>query len=130
MGVPEWFLYLDSRKTKSLYSGKCIQIRLHFTGPYANKLEQDFARLLRTGKLDQPSFAIPGYNVDPLRKTKLGYRECGSDNFKNSIRPSTSNAYDLYSSIVGGGSSGGSGLLGPASIFQLVGLLVSLAFWV
>ena len=25
MGVPEWFLYTDSRETKSLYGNKCIQ---------------------------------------------------------------------------------------------------------
>eukprot|EP00095_Tigriopus_kingsejongensis_P007890 snap_masked-scaffold720_size106930-processed-gene-0.10 protein:Tk07890 transcript:snap_masked-scaffold720_size106930-processed-gene-0.10-mRNA-1 annotation:"hypothetical protein L798_15715" len=85
MGIPEWFLHLDARATSRLYNGKCIKIRLHFTGPYANKLEQDFARLLRTGHLDTPSIPIPGYVPDPLRKTKLGYRECGSENFKNQI---------------------------------------------
>ncbi|XP_040583567.1 uncharacterized protein Rsod [Lepeophtheirus salmonis] len=78
MGVPEWFLFTDSRKTKQM--GKCIQIQLHFTGPYANKMERDFARLLRTGRLSTPSIFIPGFNPDPLRKTKLGYKECdGSD---------------------------------------------------
>ena len=25
MGVPEWFLYTDSRETKALYGDKCIQ---------------------------------------------------------------------------------------------------------
>ena len=30
MGVPEWFLYTDSRETKSLYGDKCIQASRHF----------------------------------------------------------------------------------------------------
>jgi len=78
MGVPEWFLYTDSRETKSLYGNKCIQIKLHFGGPDANKLEQDFNKLLRTGKLHGPSVFIPGFVADPNRKTKLSYRECGA----------------------------------------------------
>jgi hypothetical protein len=70
MGVPEWFLYTDSRETKQLYGDRCIQIKLHFGGPDANKLEQDFNNLLRTGKLDKPSVAIPGFVPDAQRKTK------------------------------------------------------------
>ena len=95
MGVPEWFLYVDSRKTKSLYGGKCIQIQLHFTGPHANRLEQDFNRLLRTGKLDSPSIAIPGYFPDNQRKTKLGYRECGTLN-KSPLGSANNSPNDLY----------------------------------
>lgn len=32
MGVPEWMLTVDSRKTKTLYNGNCIQFLLHFKG--------------------------------------------------------------------------------------------------
>ena len=46
------------------------QIKLHFGGPDANKLEQDFNKLLRTGKLHGPSVFIPGFVADPNRKTK------------------------------------------------------------
>ena len=60
MGVPDWFLYLDSRRTRRVHSNKCVQIRIHFAGPQANRLEQDFNTLLRTGKLPQPSIYIPG----------------------------------------------------------------------
>jgi len=80
MGVPEWFLFLDARETKSLHDGKCLQILLHFRGPHASQLEQDFSRLMRTGHLDAPSIQIPGFFPAADRKTRLGYRECGSDN--------------------------------------------------
>merc|ERR1740123_2579440 len=78
MGVPDWFLFTDSRETKSLHEGKCLQILLHFRGPHANKLEQDFSRLLRTGKLEAPSLDIPGYLAPASSRRKLPYRECGS----------------------------------------------------
>ena len=79
MGVPDWFLFTDSRETKVLHEGRCLQVLLHFRGPHANKLEQDFSRLLRTGRLDGPSLAIPGY-VQPVGSpTKLPYRECGQE---------------------------------------------------
>jgi len=78
MGVPDWFLFTDSRETKSLHEGKCLQILLHFRGPLANKLEQDFSRLLRTGKLDAPSITPPGYVRPQGSQKKLPYRECGT----------------------------------------------------
>lgn len=84
MGIPEWFLFTDSRKTKSLNGGNCLQVKLHFTGPHAAKLEQDFDRLIRTGTLASPSIQIPGYFPDSTRVKKLGYRECDS----SSNRPS------------------------------------------
>jgi len=34
MGVPEWMLSVDSRKTKVLYLGACIQFLLHFKGNF------------------------------------------------------------------------------------------------
>jgi hypothetical protein len=30
MGVPEWYLYTDSRHTKSLHAGRCLQIQVRF----------------------------------------------------------------------------------------------------
>ncbi len=70
MGVPDWFLYLDSRRTRRVHSNKCVQIRIHFAGPQANRLEQDFNTLLRTGKLPQPSIYIPGKKNIQNRETR------------------------------------------------------------
>ncbi|XP_011051044.1 PREDICTED: uncharacterized protein LOC105144075 [Acromyrmex echinatior] len=48
----------------------------HNERPIANKLEQDFSKLLSLGKLEAPSLYIPGYT--PIkRKTTLGHRQCG-----------------------------------------------------
>jgi len=32
MGLPEWMLTVDSRKTRTLHGGTCIQFLLHFRG--------------------------------------------------------------------------------------------------
>ncbi|KZC13221.1 hypothetical protein WN55_05919, partial [Dufourea novaeangliae] len=77
MGIPEWMLSIDNRKTKILHNGACIQFLLHFKGPIANTLELDFNKLMSTGRLDTPSLFIPGY-VPTKRKVTLGYRQCGS----------------------------------------------------
>ncbi|XP_043258035.1 uncharacterized protein LOC122400578 [Colletes gigas] len=77
MGIPEWMLSIDNRKTKTLHNGACIQFLLHFKGPIVNKLEEDFNKLMLTGRLDAPSLYIPGY-ISTKRKTTLGYRLCGS----------------------------------------------------
>lgn len=42
MGIPEWMLDIDARKTKILHNGACIQMIMHFKGPIAHKLEQVF----------------------------------------------------------------------------------------
>ncbi|XP_012547044.2 uncharacterized protein LOC101739289 isoform X1 [Bombyx mori] len=76
MGVPEWMVSVDSRRTRDLHHSTCIQILLHFTGPHANRLELDFTRLLASGRLDSPSIFIPGY-VDTKRKRGTQYRHCG-----------------------------------------------------
>lgn len=39
MGLPEWFLAIDSRTTKILHNGACIQMLIHFKGPKAHQLE-------------------------------------------------------------------------------------------
>ena len=93
MGVPDWFLFTDSRETKPLHEGKCLQILLHFRGPHANKLEQDFSRLLRTGYLDSPSLDIPGYLAPASSRKKLPYRECGS---KTSLERTKESLYGSY----------------------------------
>ncbi|KAL1494603.1 hypothetical protein ABEB36_010175 [Hypothenemus hampei] len=76
MGIPEWFLTVDTRKTKSLHTNACVQLLVHFKGPIANKLEQDFNRLLNTGRLDSPSLYVPGY-IKENRKSKISYKLCG-----------------------------------------------------
>ncbi|CAG4945254.1 unnamed protein product [Parnassius apollo] len=76
MGVPPWMLGVDSRRTRVLHYGACVQILLHFTGPSANQLELDFTRLLASGRLDSPSIFIPGY-VNSKRKKTTSFRQCG-----------------------------------------------------
>ncbi|CAG9760751.1 unnamed protein product [Ceutorhynchus assimilis] len=76
MGIPEWFLTVDTRKTKNLHTNDCVQLLLHFKGPIATKLEQDFNRLLTIGRLESPSLYIPGY-TNEKRKSKIPYKLCG-----------------------------------------------------
>ncbi|KAK9881797.1 hypothetical protein WA026_017312 [Henosepilachna vigintioctopunctata] len=76
MGIPEWFITIDSRKTKVLHNNACVQLLLHFKGPIASKLEKDFNRLLSLGRLESPSLYIPGY-INEKRKTKISYKQCG-----------------------------------------------------
>ncbi|VVC90046.1 unnamed protein product [Leptidea sinapis] len=76
MGVPEWMVGVDSRRTRVLHAGACIQILLHFQGPDASQLELDFTRLLASGRLDSPSLFIPGF-VNTKRKKTISYRQCG-----------------------------------------------------
>nr|BBG74654.1 superoxide dismutase 6 [Tribolium castaneum] len=76
LGIPDWFLTVDSRKTKSLHSDACVQLLLHFKGPLANRLEQDFSRLLASGRLDTPTLYIPGF-INTKRKVKIAYKQCG-----------------------------------------------------
>lgn len=75
MGLPEWFLHIDSRTTQILHNGACIAFKIHFKGPKAHQLEQDFSRLITTGRLDEPSLYIPGY-VNSKRKKTIAYRTC------------------------------------------------------
>ncbi|KPJ12105.1 hypothetical protein RR48_02994 [Papilio machaon] len=76
MGVPAWMVGVDSRRTRELHHGACVQVLLHFTGPDANRLELDFTRLLASGRLDSPSIFIPGY-VNSKRKRTTSHRHCG-----------------------------------------------------
>lgn len=38
MGLPEWMLTVDSRKTRSLHGGTCIQFLLHFKGTIIHEI--------------------------------------------------------------------------------------------
>lgn len=76
MGIPDWFLTIDSRKTTLLHNGACIQLLIHFKGPQANKLEQDFSRLLSTGRLSEPSLYIVGYVPTKKRRSAISYKLC------------------------------------------------------
>lgn len=78
MGLPDWMLTIDNRKTKELHGGTCIQLLLHFRGPQANHLEQDFSRLMNSGRLPQPSLYIPGALPNPKRPSALSYGQCGA----------------------------------------------------
>ncbi|GAB0087396.1 uncharacterized protein DMENIID0001_016930 [Sergentomyia squamirostris] len=87
MGVPKWMLSIDSRKTKTLHAGACVQMIIHFKGAEAHKLEQDFSRLIGSGRLDAPSIYIPGF-VNTRRKKTLSYKVCGvRDPNERSARP-------------------------------------------
>lgn len=68
-------LAIDSRNTNILHGGSCIQMKIHFQGPIAHLVEQDFSKLLATGRLAKASLYIPGYN-NQKRKSRLSYRTC------------------------------------------------------
>ncbi|XP_017091861.2 uncharacterized protein Rsod [Drosophila bipectinata] len=97
MGIPEWMLDVDARKTKELHGGACIQMIIHFKGPLAHRLELDMSRLIAAGRLDAPSLYIPGY-VNTKRKATISYRTCGvrdtnekrTKNFKGGFYSSSS----------------------------------------
>ncbi|KAL1137771.1 hypothetical protein AAG570_009467, partial [Ranatra chinensis] len=95
MGIPDWFLTVDARKTNVLYNGACIQLLVHFKGPQANKLEQDFNRLLSIGHLASPSLYIPGYIPDKKKRpSTVSYKLCPSreNNGGNRVRNRKSSA--------------------------------------
>jgi hypothetical protein len=86
MGLPEWFLHIDSRTTQILHGGACVAFKVHFKGPKAHQMEQDFSRLIASGRLEEPTLYIPGY-INPKRKKTLSYRTCSvrDPNDKNSM---------------------------------------------
>jgi hypothetical protein len=92
MGIPEWMLTVDNRKTRELHGNTCVQLLLHFRGPVANKLEQDFSRLLNVGSLSTQSLFIPGAYPDPKRPTSLSYKQCGTQD------PTKKKSSSFYSS--------------------------------
>lgn len=36
MGIPEWYLTVDTRQTRPLYGGNCVQFLLHFKGTHTH----------------------------------------------------------------------------------------------
>ncbi|XP_050440615.1 uncharacterized protein LOC126845769 [Adelges cooleyi] len=102
LGVPEWMLAVDSRKTKILHNGACIQYLVHFKGAIANELESDFSKLLTTGQLHSQTLKISGYYPTNV-KLKIPYQNCPVYNKK--LASSTSSAgqpskYDVRSSTI------------------------------
>ncbi|XP_037029000.1 uncharacterized protein LOC119069178 isoform X1 [Bradysia coprophila] len=99
MGLPKWMLSIDSRKTKTLHNGACIQMIVHFKGAQAHQIEIDFSKLLTSGRLDEPVIKIPGY-VNQKRKKTLSYRICSvrDPNEKNKklvLRPGNQRSYGI-----------------------------------
>ena len=45
-------------------------------GPDARQLEQDFARLLSGGLLQEPTIRMLGVPLDEKRKKKVSYKSC------------------------------------------------------
>lgn len=45
MGIPEWFLTVDSRKTNILYNGACVQLYVHFKGPLITTIQKIVGKL-------------------------------------------------------------------------------------
>ena len=115
-------MYLDTRKTRNLHNGRCVQIEIHFAGPHAHKLEQDFGYLMRTGRLASPSLPIPGHVPDPQRKTTLGYSECDSDK----SRPLATSYNDLYGSYSSLNSANGLRVQRALSLISTIVLLLLL----
>ena len=74
-------LLVDSRQTRDIQNGGCVQFKVHFYGPSAKKIEQDLSQLLSKGQLDAPSIQTAGSQVDPKRPKTIPYHVCDeSDN--------------------------------------------------
>lgn len=92
MGLPEWMLAVDSRKTKLIHNGACMQMIIHFMGPKAHQIEIDLTRLLTTGRLDAPSVSTPGFD-DPKRKKTLAYKTCSVEDPNEKMTKSKKNRF-------------------------------------
>ncbi|XP_065226507.1 uncharacterized protein Rsod [Planococcus citri] len=119
LGAPEWMLTVDNRKTKVLHNGACIQLLFHFKGPSASEIEQDFSRLMRTGKLQSPTISNPGYNLPVSRKKQLNYQNCPSRDADNKKRLSGN----------GAANKGSAGLVTAAILIVKGFLLLNLRWW-
>lgn len=81
MNEPEWMITIDARKVSLLHNGACIQMLLHFRGPLAHRIEQDFSHLVSTGRIESSSHTA---STNPKRKKMFSYRICrNSVNNKN-----------------------------------------------
>lgn len=73
MNEPEWMITIDVRKVSILHNGACIQMLLHFRGPLAHRIEQKFAHLVSTGRVDSSMPTVP---TNPKQKKMFSYRTC------------------------------------------------------
>lgn len=137
MGIPEWMLDVDARKTKELHGGACIQMIIHFKGPLAHRLELDMSRLIAAGRLDAPSLYIPGY-VNTKRKATISYRTCGvRDTNEKSMYTISAKNLLIYDKLLisltgtknfkGGFYSSSSALIQPKALSLSI-VVISLAF--
>ncbi|XP_026682186.1 uncharacterized protein LOC103513087, partial [Diaphorina citri] len=79
LAVAEWIITVDSRKTKILHDGTCVQFLVHFKGPDANNLELLFSRLMDVGRVDLPRTAT---SQESRLKKPFGYQNCNADDGK------------------------------------------------
>lgn len=74
-------LLVDTRQTRDIQNGRCVQFKVHFYGPVATRIEQDLSLLLSKGQLDSPTIQVHGSHVDPKRSKTIPYHICDeSDN--------------------------------------------------
>lgn len=76
LGAPSWMLLVDSRETRDIQFGRCVQFKIHFYGPQAQRMEQDLTHLLSKGQLDAPSIQVRGSHPDPKRPKTIPYHVC------------------------------------------------------
>ncbi|OXA38086.1 uncharacterized protein LOC110862045 [Folsomia candida] len=122
LGVPDWMLTYDNRQTKDVYGGECIQMLFHFRGPVADRIEQDFDRLLNGREISRPSLEIPGVQNPPTRKSKLPYRTCS--NRRPSSQLTNSLGLDTVPKFPSGSSSASRGVA-ISSVGVLLSVLLS-----
>lgn len=70
---------VDLRKVAVLHNGACIQMLIHFRGPLAHRLEQDFTHLMATGRVESTVHST----VSSDRKKMFSYRTCRNSNNNN-----------------------------------------------
>lgn len=100
LGAPSWMLLVDSRETRDIQFGRCVQFKIHFYGPQAQRMEQDLTRLLSKGQLDTPSIQVRGSHPDPKRPKTIPYHICDErDNTQKHSNEASSTALNLIAII-------------------------------
>ncbi|CAG0919694.1 unnamed protein product [Notodromas monacha] len=74
LGAPPWMVVLNMGESKDSHSGDCVQLLIHFLGPFAQRLSQDMAHLQAGGSLPSPTMSIPGLPIHPKRS--LSFKPC------------------------------------------------------
>ncbi|KAA0202127.1 Superoxide dismutase (Cu-Zn)-like protein [Hyalella azteca] len=77
LACPEWYLQMDLSTVTQSEDGECVSFLVHFMGPKARDLEQDFTRLLSGAVLSEPTIRMLGVPLDEKRKKKVSYKSCG-----------------------------------------------------